>query len=100
MGKNNSFSDIVFRKKSYFCALKFGIHLIHYFMKKIVILLFVATALLSFSCNKYCRCKHYVYGKLDKDYKGEFVKESGNCEDYNTKRVDENGVVSYETKCK
>ena len=68
-------------------------------MKKIVILLFVASALLSFSCNKYCRCKHYVDGKLDKDYKGEFVIESGSCADYNTELKEVEGKT-YETKCK
>ena len=68
-------------------------------MKKIVILLFVASALLSFSCNKYCKCKYYVDGKEDKDYKGEFVKESGSCADYSTGLVEVDGVT-YETKCK
>ena len=69
-------------------------------MKKIVILLFVATALLSFSCNKYCRCKHYVDGKLDKDYKGEFINASGSCKaDYSTELKEIDGVT-YEVKCK
>jgi len=48
-------------------------------MKKIVILLFAVTALLSFSCNKYCHCKRYIDGELDKEYKGgSFVNELGN----------------------
>jgi len=67
-------------------------------MKKIVILLFVASTLFTFSCNKYCKCKHYVDGKLDKEYKGEFIKEIGNCADYGEKKEIE-GIL-YETKCK
>jgi hypothetical protein len=69
-------------------------------MKKVVILLIAVTALLSFSCNKYCHCKHYVDGKLDKDYKGEFVKESQkDCASYSTPLYEVDGHT-YETKCK
>jgi len=70
-------------------------------MKKIVILLFAASALLTFSCNKYCNCKHYIDGELDKDYAGgRFVKESSNdCADYSTPLKEIDGVT-YETKCK
>jgi len=69
-------------------------------MKKIVILLLVATALLSFSCNKYCKCKYYVDGKVDKDYKGEFIKDSGDCKsDYSTEKKEIDGKT-YEVKCK
>jgi hypothetical protein len=68
-------------------------------MKKVVILLFAAVALLSFSCNKYCSCKQYIDGALDKDYtEGRFVKELGVCEDYN--EVKEIDGVTYEVKCK
>ena len=68
-------------------------------MKKIVILLFAVIALLSFSCNKYCQCKHYIDGTLDKDYtRGSFVNELGVCEDYN--EVKEIDGITYELKCK
>ena len=69
-------------------------------MKKIVILLFVASALLTFSCNKYCRCTHYVDGKVDRNYKGEFIKESNlSCADYSTPEKEIDGST-YEVKCK
>jgi len=68
-------------------------------MKKIVILLLIASALLSFSCNQYCNCKHYVDGKLDKDFKGEFIKEIGDCKSYSIELQEIDGVT-YETKCK
>ena len=67
-------------------------------MKKVVILLIAAIALLSFSCNKYCKCKHYINGKLDKDYKGEFVNELKKCSDYS--ELKEEDGVTYELKCK
>ncbi|MCL1851385.1 MAG: hypothetical protein FWF70_08310 [Bacteroidetes bacterium] len=68
-------------------------------MKKVVILLIAATALISFSCNKYCYCKHYIDGVLDKNYtQGEFVNESGSCADYNEEKTIEG--VTYELKCK
>ena len=70
-------------------------------MKKIVILLFAASALLTFSCNKYCNCNHYINGELDRDYTGgRFVKESGyTCADYSTPLTERDGVT-YEVKCK
>ena len=69
-------------------------------MKKIVILLFVACALFAFSCNKYCRCTHYIDGERDRDYRGEFVKESNlSCADYSTPPKEIDGIT-YETKCK
>jgi len=70
-------------------------------MKKIVILLFAASALFSFSCNKYCNCKHYIDGQLDKDYNGgNFVKESNlSCADYSTELKEIDGKT-YEVKCK
>ena len=71
-------------------------------MKKVVILLFAASALLSFSCNKYCHCKQYIDGKHDKkgDYKSPFVKESNlNCADFSTEPREIEGKT-YETKCK
>jgi hypothetical protein len=69
-------------------------------MKKIVIIFIAATAFFSFSCNKYCSCKRYIDGKLDKNYKqGDFVKESDkSCESYGHTIV-EDGVI-YEVKCK
>ena len=68
-------------------------------MKKIVILLFAVTALLSFSCNKYCHCKRYIDGTLDKEYDGgNYVNESGVCADYN--QVTEEDGVTTEVKCK
>jgi hypothetical protein len=68
-------------------------------MKKVVILLFAATILLSFSCNKYCSCKQYIDGELNKEYKGgRFVNESGSCESNNDEKEIE-GVI-YELKCK
>jgi hypothetical protein len=68
-------------------------------MKKTVILLIAATALFSFSCNKYCTCKQYIDGELDKDYKdGKYVNEIGSCESYNSSREIEG--VTYEVKCK
>ena len=69
-------------------------------MKKVVILLFVACALLTFSCNKYCRCTHYIDGERNRDYKGEFVKESSlSCEDFGSPAQEIDGQV-HETKCK
>jgi hypothetical protein len=69
-------------------------------MKKIVILLIAAFALFAFSCNKYCHCKHYIDGTEDKDYKGEFVKESQkSCADFSTPPKEVDGIT-YETKCK
>jgi len=75
-------------------------------MKKIVILLFVACALFTFSCNKYCHCKLYVGDEkgenfeLDKSYKGEFVKESNlACADYSTEPRLIDGKT-YKTNCK
>ena len=66
-------------------------------MKKFVILLFAIVALLSFSCNKYCNCKGYIDGTLDKNYKNRFVKESEfSCEDFST---DIDGRT-YDVKCK
>jgi len=68
-------------------------------MKKTVILLIAVIALFSFSCNKYCSCKHYIDGKLDKEYKGgDFVNEHKKCSDYNELKEDEG--VTYELKCK
>jgi hypothetical protein len=70
-------------------------------MKKFVILLFVASALLSFSCNKYCNCKQYVNGKQDKNYKNNFVKESKlKCADFSTPEVLQEDGNRYEVKCK
>jgi len=68
-------------------------------MKKAVILLIAAIALFSFSCNKYCSCKHYIDGKLDKDYVGgNFINELKECSDNNeTKIIDD---ITYEVKCK
>ncbi|MCL2245597.1 MAG: hypothetical protein FWC10_00565 [Lentimicrobiaceae bacterium] len=73
-------------------------------MKKVVILLIAAIALFSFSCNKYCNCDRYINGKLDKDYnkeyKGEFVKESSKkCSEFSREEYDADGVL-YEVKCK
>jgi len=68
-------------------------------MKKVVILLIAAIALLSFSCNKYCQCKHYIDGKLDPDYKGEFIKESSEGCDSNNDLKEIEGIT-YELKCK
>jgi len=70
-------------------------------MKKIVILLFVACALLAFSCNKYCNCKHYIDGVLDKTYSdGRFVNESSNsCADFSEPEKEIDGIT-YELKCK
>jgi len=68
-------------------------------MKKTIIILLAAFALISFSCNRYCHCKHYIDGVLDKDYKdGKFVNELGNCEDYNSVHVFDG--VTDEVKCK
>jgi len=68
-------------------------------MKKTIIILLAAFALLSFSCNHYCHCKRYIDGVLDKDYKdGNFKNENGNCEDYNSEH-DFDGVKD-EVKCK
>ena len=72
-------------------------------MKKVVILLIAAVALLSFSCNKYCHCKRYIVigeeRELDKNYKNSFVKESQrSCEDFNG-TTEEDGVTT-EVKCK
>jgi len=69
-------------------------------MKKVVILLIAAIALFSFSCNKYCYCKKYIDGELDKDYKGEFVKESNkSCDTFSREPYEEDGKT-YEVKCK
>jgi hypothetical protein len=69
-------------------------------MKKTIIILFAACALLSFSCNKYCHCKHYVDGKVNKKYTGDFVKESNmKCADYSTP-LKEVGGKKEEVKCK
>jgi len=67
-------------------------------MKKIVFFI-VAVALLSFSCNKYCNCKYYVNGKLQKNTKNEFIYENGKCKDYSEPEKVIEGVT-YETKCK
>ena len=73
-------------------------------MKK-VILFIAAIAFLSFSCNKYCHCKYYVDGKLEKDFKGEFINvpnkdnEVKDCTDYSEPLKEIDGVT-YETKCK
>jgi len=72
-------------------------------MKKVVILLFAASALLSFSCNKYCKCQHYIDGKHDKkeDFKRDFVKESNlKCADYGTPLATREDGKTYEVKCK
>jgi hypothetical protein len=66
-------------------------------MKKLFILLLAVCALVSFSCNKYCYCKHYIDGELQKD-KHEFVNETGNCADYD--EIKETDGVFYEYKCK
>ena len=67
-------------------------------MKKIVILMFAASALFSFSCNKYCNCKQYIDGERDPDYKGNFINEQKDCQDYN--EVKEIDGHTYEVKCK
>ena len=67
-------------------------------MKKIFILLLAVSALVFFSCNKYCNCKQYIDGKVDKNYKGEFIKESKACEDYSEPLKEVDGKT-YETKC-
>jgi len=67
-------------------------------MKKVVLFI-AAIALLSFSCNKYCNCKYYVDGKLDKSAKHEFINENGKCKDYSEPLREIDGVT-YETKCK
>jgi len=70
-------------------------------MKKIVVLLLAASALLSFSCNKYCNCRHYIDGERDKPFNNNFVKESNlNCEDYSTLPVKQEDGKTYETRCK
>ena len=71
-------------------------------MKKVVILLIAACALFSFSCNKYCNCKHYIDGVEDKDAKTQrYVKESSlDCVNFSTPpEVREDGKT-YEQKCK
>jgi hypothetical protein len=69
-------------------------------MKKVVILLFAVCALFAFSCNKYCNCKHYIDGKLDKEYKGNFVETEGkSCESYSRPLHTLEGIT-YEVKCK
>jgi len=69
-------------------------------MRKIVILLFVVASFLSFSCNKYCSCKRYIDGELDKNFQGEFVKESKlDCASYSIPERDLDGVKE-EVKCK
>jgi len=73
-------------------------------MKKVIILI-AAIAFLSFSCNKYCNCRYYVDGKLQKDFKGEFVNvpnkynEEKDCKDYSEALKEIEGVT-YEIKCK
>jgi len=67
-------------------------------MKKVVFII-AAIAFLSFSCNKYCNCDHYVDGKLQKSEKHEFINENGNCTDYNVPLKEIEGHT-YETKCK
>jgi hypothetical protein len=67
-------------------------------MKKLFILLLAVSALISFSCNKYCNCKHYIDGKLDKEMKNEFINENGNCSDYD--QFDVTDGITYELKCK
>ena len=68
-------------------------------MKKTIILLIAATALLTFSCNKYCNCKQYIDGQIDKDYKGgNFVNEMKDCSDYNVSHIEDG--KTYEVKCK
>jgi len=67
-------------------------------MKKVVLFI-AAIALLSFSCNKYCNCKYYVDGKLEKSTKNEFINENGKCKDYSEPLREIDGVT-YETKCK
>jgi len=69
-------------------------------MKNFFILLIVATALLSFSCNKYCHCDQYIDGEKDKDYKGNFVKESSSgCDTFLVEPYEKDGKT-YEVKCK
>ena len=70
-------------------------------MKKIVILLITACALLSFSCNKYCNCRHYIDGVQDKNAKNQrFVTESGlDCVDYSTPPKELDGKT-YEQRCR
>jgi hypothetical protein len=68
-------------------------------MKKICFLLLAVFALFSFSCNHYCNCDHYIDGKLDKDYKAEFVFEQGKCAEYSQPATEIEGVT-YELKCK
>jgi len=67
-------------------------------MKKVVLFI-AAIALLSFSCNKYCNCDHYIDGKLDKKTKMEFVNTNGDCKDYSEPLKELEGHT-YETKCK
>jgi len=67
-------------------------------MKK-VILFIAAIAFLSFSCNKYCSCKYYVDGKLQKSTKNEFINETGKCKDYTDPQKTLEGKT-YEVKCK
>jgi len=71
-------------------------------MKKIVILLIAACALFSFSCNKYCNCKHYIDGVEDKTANTQrFIKESNlNCADYSTAPEKRDDGKTYEQKCK
>jgi hypothetical protein len=69
-------------------------------MKKIVILFLIASAFFILSCNKYCNCKHYVNGKVDKKFKSEFIKESKlDCKEFSTEKKEIEGIT-YETKCK
>jgi len=70
-------------------------------MKKIVVLLIAACALFSFSCNKYCNCKHYIDGVEDKTANTKrFIKESDlDCVDYSIPPQETEGKT-YETKCK
>ena len=76
-------------------------------MKKVVLFI-AAIALLSFSCNKYCNCKYYVDGQLDKNYKNEFVNGpvtenkqliTKDCADYSEPLKEIEGHT-YEVKCK
>jgi hypothetical protein len=67
-------------------------------MKKLFILLLAVSALVSFSCNKYCHCKYYIDGEYQKKEKHEFVNESGNCSDYD--KIWKLDDITHEYKCK
>jgi len=69
-------------------------------MKKIVIFLFVACALFAFSCNKYCNCRHFVDGEVDRTKDSRFVKESElSCDAFSTAPIELEGVT-YEVRCR